>query len=87
MHGNLFSLLNIIFGFLLVKLSLKETLAKWASWMALAGLLMALGILGDVYLDLSYYFVLVGGLFMFLATVALGIAVVQSEVRHELNPE
>ena len=76
-HGNLFSLLNIVFGFLLMKLQLKDNLAKWASWLALAGLLMPLGILGEVYLGLPYYFVLVGGLSIFLATVLLGVAVVQ----------
>ena len=76
-HGNLFSLLNIVFGFLLMKLSLKDNLAKWASWLALAGLLMPLGILGEVYLGLPFYFVLIGGLSMFLSTVLLGVAVVQ----------
>ncbi len=76
-HGNLFSLLNIVFGFLLMKLPLKESLAKWASWLALAGLLMLLGILGEVYFGLPYYFVLVGGLSIFTATVLLGVAVVQ----------
>ena len=76
-HGNLFSLLNIVFGFLLMKLNLKDNLAKWASWLALAGLLMPLGILGEVYLGLPYYLVLVGGLSIFLATVLLGVAVVQ----------
>ena len=76
-HGNLFSLLNIVFGFLLMKLPLKESLAKWASWLALAGLLMPLGILGEVYLGLPYYFVLVGGLSIFTATVLLGVAIAQ----------
>ncbi len=76
-HGNLFSLLNIVFGFLLMKLPLKENLAKWASWLALAGMLMPLGILGEVYLGLPFYTVLVGGLSIFLATVVLGIAVVK----------
>ncbi|MBV6452429.1 MAG: hypothetical protein MHPDNHAH_03186 [Anaerolineales bacterium] len=76
-HGNLFSLLNIVFGVLLMKLPLKDNLAKWASGLALAGLLMPLGILGEVYLGLPYYPVLVGGLAIFLATVLLGAAVVQ----------
>ena len=71
------ALLNIVFGFLLMKLQLKDNLAKWASWLALAGLLMPLGILGEVYLGLSYYLVLVGGLSIFLATVLLGVVVVQ----------
>jgi hypothetical protein len=76
-HGNLFALLNILFGFLLVKLPVKENLAKWTSWLALVGLLMPLGILGEVYLGLPFYFVLVGGLAIFAATVTLGVAIVQ----------
>jgi hypothetical protein len=76
-HGNLFSLLNIVFGFLMVKLPLKESLTKWASWLAFGGLLMPLGILGEVYLKTSPVFVLVGGLSMFLSAVMLGLAVVQ----------
>ena len=61
----------------MVKLSLKESLAKWASWFAFGGLLMPLGILGEVYLKTSPVFVLLGGLSMFLSAVVLGIAVVQ----------
>ena len=76
-HGNLFSLLNIVFGFLLIKLQIKENQAKWVSGLALTGLLMPLGILSEVYLGLPFYTVLVGGLSMFLATVVLGLAVVQ----------
>lgn len=76
-HGNLFSLLNIVFGFLMLKLSLKDNLAKWASWLAFGGLLMPLGILGEVYLKTSPVFVLLGGLSMFLSAVVLGIAVAQ----------
>lgn len=76
-HGNLFSLLNIVFGFLLVKLPVVESLAKWASRFALGGLLMPLGILGEVYLGLPFYSVLLGGLSMFIATIVLGMAVVR----------
>ncbi len=78
-HGNLFSLLNVVFGFLLVKLHLKENLAKWASWLALAGLLMPLGILGEVYFGLPFYFVLIGGLSMFIATIVLAMAFIQAK--------
>ena len=49
-HGNLFSLLNIVFGLVLLKLRIPDGLAKWASWLALGGLLMPLGILSEVYL-------------------------------------
>ncbi len=83
-HGNLFSLLNIVFGFLLVKLTLKDNLAKWVSWLALTGLLMPLGILGEVYLGLPFYFVLIGGLSMFLSAVLLGIAVIQTNKIKEI---
>lgn len=76
-HGNLFSLLNIVFGFLLVKLPVKEGQAKWVSGLALAGLLMPLGILGEVYLGLPFYLVLVGGISILAATIVLGVAVVQ----------
>ncbi len=76
-HGNLFSFLNIVFGFLLVKLPLRGKLARWASGLALAGLLMPLGILGEVYLGLPPYFVLIGGISILAATILLGVGVVQ----------
>ncbi len=76
-HGNLFSFLNIVFGFLLVKLPVQGKLAPWVSGLALTGLLMPLGILGEVYLGLPPYFVLVGGLAMVAATILLGVGVVQ----------
>ena len=82
-HGNLFSFLNIVFGFLLVKLPVKEGQAKWVSWLALAGLLMPLGILGEVYLGLPFYFVLVGGLSILAATILLGVAVVQMKLNSQ----
>ncbi len=82
-HGNLFSFLNIVFGFLLVKLPVKESQAKWVSWLALAGLLMPLGILGEVYLGLPFYFVLVGGLSILAATILLGVAVVQMKLNSQ----
>ena len=82
-HGNLFSFLNIVFGFLLVKLPVKKAQAKWVSWLALAGLLMPLGILGEVYLGLPFYFVLVGGLSILAATILLGVAVVQMRLTPE----
>jgi len=79
-HGNLFSFLNIVFGFLLVKLPIQESQAKWISGFALAGLLMPLGILGEIYLGLPPYLVLVGGLSILAATILLGIATVQMKL-------
>lgn len=76
-HGNLFSLINIVLGYLLIKLPVNEKMAKWVSGLAIAGLLMPLGILGELYLKLPFYTVLVGGLSIFIATVMFGVAVVQ----------
>jgi hypothetical protein len=67
------SLLNIVFGLVLLNLKMPETLAKWASWFTLGGLLMPLGILSELYLGLPPYLVVVGGISIFLATVLLAI--------------
>ncbi len=74
-HGNLFAFLNIVFGFLLLKLPIDARAAQRISVLALAGLLMPLGILGEVYLGLPPYLVLVGALCIFAATVSLALAV------------
>ena len=79
-HGNLMSFLNIVFGFLLLKLPIKGQQARWISGLALAGLLMPLGILGEVYLGLPFYFVLIGGVSILSATILLGLAVVQTRL-------
>ncbi len=78
-HGNLFSLLNIVFGLVLLKLRIPDGLAKWASWLALGGLLMPLGILSEVYLGLAPFLVIVGGISIFAATVTLAIGVGKAE--------
>ena len=74
-HGNLFSMLNIVFGLVLLKLDIPAGQAKWASWLALGGLLMPLGILSEVYLGLTPVLVIIGGVSIFLATVTLAIGV------------
>jgi len=74
-HGNLFSVLNIVFGYLLLTLPIATGYAKWVSRLALMGLLMPLGILAEVYLGLPFYLVLVGAISMILATVILAIGV------------
>lgn len=78
-HGNLFSLLNIVFGFVLLKLPIRSRGARWISWLALGGLLMPLGILAELVLGLPPYFVIVGGVSIFLATLWLGIEVMRSQ--------
>ncbi len=76
-HGNLFALLNIVFGFLLLKLPVGERAARRISMLALLGLLMPLGILGEVYLGLPPYLVLVGAVAILSATVLLALAVLK----------
>lgn len=76
-HGNLFALLNILFGYLILKLPVTGQMAKWSSWLALAGLLMPLGILGEVYLALSPVFVFAGAVSMIAAVLVLSVAVLR----------
>lgn len=73
-HGNLFALLNILFGYLMLKLPVTGPLARWASWLALGGLLMPVGILGEVYLGTPPWPVLVGAASMLASAVVLAIA-------------
>ena len=74
-HGNLFALLNITFGFLMLKLPVRGMLGLWASRLILAGLLMPLGILAEVYLGLPPILVIIGGLSILAGTVVLGWAI------------
>jgi hypothetical protein len=76
-HGNLFSIINIIFGYLILTLPIAPTYAKWVSRLALAGLLMPLGIFAELYLGLPYYLVLVGAISIILATILLAIGVMK----------
>ncbi len=74
-HGNLLALLNVLYGYLIVKLPVPGPLATWASWLSLAGLLMPIGILAEVYLGLSPVPVLIGAASMLAGTVVLAIGV------------
>lgn len=73
-HGNLFAFLNILIGYLLLRFKSQIKNTKLISWMALIGLLMPLGILGEIYAGLSPIFVLVGALSMTSSVVAMGIS-------------
>lgn len=71
-HGALFSVLNVALGFVLAKLATASDRARaTVAGLGLAGLLMPLGILGELYLGLSPIFVLTGALAM---TVSVAIA-------------
>lgn len=67
-HGNLFSLLNIVFGALLLWLPVRPRRARWISALALIGLLMPLGILSEIYLGLPPALVLLGAISITAAT-------------------
>jgi len=69
-HGALFTFLNIVIGFLLLKLHVAEKIKRIVSMSALVGILMPVGILAEIYLGASPIFVLVGGASM-LASVAV----------------
>lgn len=71
-HGNLFAFLNILIGYLLLHFKDKLQFTKTISWLALSGLLMPLGILGEIYLGLSPIFVLLGALAMTTSVIWMG---------------
>ena len=74
MHGNLFAFLNIVIGFLLIQLPFKPKTSKWVSWLALAGMMMPIGILAEFLLGAPPIFVLVGGVCIVVAVTWLGLA-------------
>lgn len=73
-HGNLFAFLNIVVGLLLIELPFKPNTSKWVSWLALAGMMMPLGILAEFLLGAPPIFVLVGGVSIVVAVTWLGLA-------------
>jgi hypothetical protein len=73
-HGNLFSVLNILIGFLLIQFSKRLNKSNTISWLALGGLLMPLGILSEVYFGLPPVLVLVGAISMTASVIWLGMA-------------
>ncbi len=77
-HGNLFALVNILVGYLILKLPIDRTSAKWVSWLAFAGMLMPLGILAELVFGAPPYFVLLGAIFIVVAMGWLGVAVWRS---------
>lgn len=75
-HGNLLAFLNIVIGYLIMTLPIGKSSAKWVSGLALAGLLMPIGILSEIYLGLPPLLVLIGAACIVAATVTLGVAVI-----------
>jgi len=73
-HGSLFGLINVAVGLALMKLALPAAQANAISWLALAGILMPIGIVGHVLLGVPPFLVLLGGLSMIAATLWIGLA-------------
>ena len=73
-HGNLFAFLNILIGYLLLHFKDQLKNARVISWLALAGLLMPLGILAELYLGATPIFVLLGAIAMTTSVIWLGIS-------------
>jgi hypothetical protein len=73
-HGNLFAFLNILIGYLLFHFRDKLKYVKSISGLALAGLLMPLGILAEIYFGMSPIFVLLGAMAMTASVIWIGIA-------------
>lgn len=72
-HGNLFAFLNILIGFLLLQFKDKLRNVKKISWLALAGLLMPMGILSEVYFGLPPFLVLLGAISITVSVIWLGL--------------
>ncbi len=72
-HGNLFAFINIVVGYLLLRLPIGAFSAKWISWLTLIGMLMPLGILTEVAFGVPPALVLVGGISMVVAMAWFGV--------------
>ena len=74
-HGNLFALLNLLVGYLLWQLPIAKKAASRISWLALAGMLMPIGILTEVLFGVPPLLVIVGGISIVFSMVYLGFAI------------
>ncbi|MDA3869705.1 MAG: hypothetical protein PF589_07120 [Gammaproteobacteria bacterium] len=79
-HGNLFAFINIVVGYLLLRLPVGEFSAKAISWLTLLGMLMPIGILTEVAFGVPPVLVLVGGIAIVVAMVWFGLAVLRLEL-------
>lgn len=84
-HGNLFALLNIMIGYLLLKLPIDARSAKWISWAGLLGMAMPLGIMAEFLFGLPFYLVIVGAISIIVAIVWLGLAVAKAPINSSNN--
>jgi hypothetical protein len=85
-HGNLFAFINIVVGYLLLRLPVGHTSAAWISWLTLAGMLMPLGILSEVLFGVPPVLVIVGGTSMVMAMLWFGWAALRLDFAHSEQP-
>lgn len=71
-HGNLFSFLNVVLGFVLARVAGHDGARTTAAVLGLVGLLMPAGILAEVYLGAPPVFVLIGAVSMTAAVATSG---------------
>src|SRR5574340_1140066 len=76
-HGNLFAFINIVVGYLLLRLPIGAGSAKAISWLSLAASTCPPGILAEVAFGVPPVLVLAGGVSMVVAMAWFGAAVLQ----------
>nr|AWJ66222.1 hypothetical protein [uncultured bacterium] len=81
-HGNLFAVLNVIIGYLLLHFNDRMANTKAISWLALTGLLMPIGILAEVYFGVPPVLVLVGAIAMTASALWLGVSFFKLKPAH-----
>ena len=74
-HGNLFALINVGVGLVLPSIVAGAATKRGVAWLALGGMLMPAGILGEVVLGTPPYVVMAGGAMMFVAVTWAGVLV------------
>lgn len=79
-HGTLFALLNVAIGLVLPRIGVAAARRRVIAWLAIVGMLMPLGILGEVTLGLPPAFVLIGGASMFAGVAWAGVAWARSSL-------
>lgn len=80
-HGNLFALLNLLVGYLLWQLPIATKAAGRISWLALAGMLMPIGILTEVLFGVPPLLVIIGGVSIVASMIYLGFAIIAIQER------
>ncbi len=83
-HGNLFAVLNVMVGYLLLRLPITGPQSRWISGLGLLGMLMPIGILAEIVLGAPPLFVLIGGVSMVISIAWLGVAA--SRIRYVAQP-